>query len=92
MGLFSSPAKVYKPAAEVDLGPGSDEFYISPNVKGPIYLAAGCRLRAEFGVPNSVLGVEGNSAGLNSVLGVHTREFCLPFFCQILYFSYYLGV
>jgi hypothetical protein len=86
MGLFSSPAKVYKPAAEVDLGPGSDEFYISPNVKGPIYLAAGCRLRAEFGVPNSVLGVEGNSAGLNSVLGVHTREFCLPFFSQILCF------
>ncbi|TVU51081.1 hypothetical protein EJB05_02487 [Eragrostis curvula] len=35
MGLFSSPAKVYKPAAEVDLGPGSDEFYISPNVKAP---------------------------------------------------------
>jgi hypothetical protein len=34
MGLFNSPAKVYKPAAEVDLGPGSDEFYISPNVKG----------------------------------------------------------
>ncbi|OEL29244.1 Fatty acid amide hydrolase [Dichanthelium oligosanthes] len=34
MGLFSSPAKVYKPAADVDLGPGSDEFYISPNVKG----------------------------------------------------------
>ncbi|KAK3136216.1 hypothetical protein QOZ80_5BG0429840 [Eleusine coracana subsp. coracana] len=35
MGLFTSPAKVYKPAAEVDLGPGSDEFYISPNVKAP---------------------------------------------------------
>jgi hypothetical protein len=35
MGLFSSPAKVYKPAADVDLGPGSDEFYISPNVKAP---------------------------------------------------------
>jgi hypothetical protein len=34
MGLFSSPPKVYKPAADVDLGPGSDEFYISPNVKG----------------------------------------------------------
>jgi len=34
MGLFSSPAKVYKPAAEVDLGPGSDEHYISPNVRG----------------------------------------------------------
>lgn len=34
MGLFSSPAKVYKPAADVDLGPGSDELYISPNVKG----------------------------------------------------------
>lgn len=35
MGLLRSPAKVYKPAAEVDLGPGSDEVYISPNVKGP---------------------------------------------------------
>ncbi|RLM69200.1 hypothetical protein C2845_PM17G02880 [Panicum miliaceum] len=35
MGLFSSPAKVYKPAAEVDLGPGSDEHYISPNVRAP---------------------------------------------------------
>ena len=34
MGLFSSPPKVYKPAADVDLGAGSDEFYISPNVKG----------------------------------------------------------
>jgi hypothetical protein len=34
MGLFSSPAKVYKPAAEVDLGPDSDEHYISPNVRG----------------------------------------------------------
>ncbi|EEC68925.1 hypothetical protein OsI_37616 [Oryza sativa Indica Group] len=28
-------AKVYKPAAEVNLGPDSDEFYISPNVKAP---------------------------------------------------------
>ncbi|KAJ1274585.1 hypothetical protein BS78_05G073100 [Paspalum vaginatum] len=35
MGLFSSPPKVYKPAAEVDLGPDSDEQYISPNVKAP---------------------------------------------------------
>ncbi|WVZ88555.1 hypothetical protein U9M48_035063 [Paspalum notatum var. saurae] len=35
MGLFSSPPKVYKPAADVDLGPGSDELYISPNVKAP---------------------------------------------------------
>ncbi|KAG0520227.1 hypothetical protein BDA96_08G055500 [Sorghum bicolor] len=35
MGLFSSPPKVYKPAADVDLGAGSDEFYISPNVKAP---------------------------------------------------------
>ncbi|OQU82978.1 hypothetical protein SORBI_3005G055400 [Sorghum bicolor] len=37
MGLFSSPAKVYKPAAEVDLGPHSvaGEHYISPNVKAP---------------------------------------------------------
>ena len=34
MGLFSSPAKVYKPVAEVDLGPGSDQHYISPNVRG----------------------------------------------------------
>ncbi|KAL6653504.1 hypothetical protein ACP70R_009082 [Stipagrostis hirtigluma subsp. patula] len=34
MGLFSSSApKVYKPAPEVDLGPESDEHYISPNVK-----------------------------------------------------------
>lgn len=35
MGIFSSSAKVYKPAAEVNLGPDSDEFYISPNVKAP---------------------------------------------------------
>ncbi|KAL6653505.1 hypothetical protein ACP70R_009083 [Stipagrostis hirtigluma subsp. patula] len=36
MGLFSSSApKVYKPAQEVDLGPESDEHYISPNVKAP---------------------------------------------------------
>nr|CAB3491049.1 unnamed protein product [Digitaria exilis] len=35
MGLFSSPPKVYKPAAEVDLGPDSDEHYISPNVRAP---------------------------------------------------------
>jgi len=35
MGLFSSPAKVYKPAAEVDLGPGSDEHDISPSVRAP---------------------------------------------------------
>ncbi|WVZ54103.1 hypothetical protein U9M48_004961, partial [Paspalum notatum var. saurae] len=35
MGLFRSPPKVYKPAAEVDLGPDSDEHYISPNVKAP---------------------------------------------------------
>jgi hypothetical protein len=34
MGVFSSSAKVYRPAAEVDLGPGSGELYISPNVKG----------------------------------------------------------
>uniref|UniRef100_A0ACD5WB14 Uncharacterized protein n=1 Tax=Avena sativa TaxID=4498 RepID=A0ACD5WB14_AVESA len=33
--LFSSSPKVYKPAPEVDLGPGSDELYISPNVKAP---------------------------------------------------------
>ncbi|KAK3118145.1 hypothetical protein QOZ80_9BG0694910 [Eleusine coracana subsp. coracana] len=30
-----SAAKVYKPAAEVNLGPDSDEHYISPNVKAP---------------------------------------------------------
>ncbi|PVH33678.1 hypothetical protein PAHAL_8G043700 [Panicum hallii] len=35
MGLFRSPGKVYKPAAEVDLGPGSDEHYISPIVRAP---------------------------------------------------------
>lgn len=35
MGIFGSAAKVYRPAAEVDLGPGSAEHYISPNVKGP---------------------------------------------------------
>jgi hypothetical protein len=34
MGLILSSPKVYKPASEVDLGPGSDELYISPNVKG----------------------------------------------------------
>jgi hypothetical protein len=33
--LPSMAAKVYKPAAEVNLGPDSDEFYISPNVKAP---------------------------------------------------------
>jgi len=54
MGLFSSPPKVYKPAADVDLGPGSDEFYISPNVKG---LSARFCLPApkNFGVLNSVV-------------------------------------
>jgi hypothetical protein len=36
MGVFGSSAKVYQPAAEVDLGPGSGELYISPNVKGSI--------------------------------------------------------
>ncbi|XP_062197363.1 uncharacterized protein LOC133900274 [Phragmites australis] len=35
MGLFSSAPKVYKPAAEVNLGADSDEHYISPNVKAP---------------------------------------------------------
>ncbi|KAK1646901.1 hypothetical protein QYE76_064706 [Lolium multiflorum] len=35
MGLILSSPKVYKPASEVDLGPGSDELYISPNVKAP---------------------------------------------------------
>ncbi|KQJ92076.1 hypothetical protein BRADI_4g41550v3 [Brachypodium distachyon] len=35
MGIFGSAAKVYRPAAEVDLGPGSAEHYISPNVKAP---------------------------------------------------------
>ncbi|VAH11163.1 unnamed protein product [Triticum turgidum subsp. durum] len=35
MGLFGSSAKVYRPAPEVDLGPGSGELYISPNVKAP---------------------------------------------------------
>ncbi|VAH23230.1 unnamed protein product [Triticum turgidum subsp. durum] len=35
MGLFGSSAKVYRPAPEVDLGPGSAELYISPNVKAP---------------------------------------------------------
>jgi hypothetical protein len=53
MGLFSSPPKVYKPAADVDLGPGSDEFYISPNVKG--LLAPAFLLRRIFGVLNSVV-------------------------------------
>uniref|UniRef100_A0A1D1Z8P9 Fatty acid amide hydrolase n=1 Tax=Anthurium amnicola TaxID=1678845 RepID=A0A1D1Z8P9_9ARAE len=35
MGLFKTQGKVYKPAAEVDLGPGSDEIYIRANVKAP---------------------------------------------------------
>uniref|UniRef100_A0A452ZZH0 Uncharacterized protein n=1 Tax=Aegilops tauschii subsp. strangulata TaxID=200361 RepID=A0A452ZZH0_AEGTS len=35
MGVFGSSAKVYRPAPEVDLGPGSGELYISPNVKAP---------------------------------------------------------
>ncbi|CAM0874629.1 unnamed protein product [Alopecurus aequalis] len=35
MGLIRSAPKVYKPASEVDLVPGSDELYISPNVKAP---------------------------------------------------------
>lgn len=34
MGVFSSAPKVYKPASEVNLGADSNEFYISPNVKG----------------------------------------------------------
>ena len=37
MGLVCSAPKVYKPAAEVDLGPDSDEHYISPNVKGSFF-------------------------------------------------------
>jgi hypothetical protein len=83
MGLFSSPAMVYKPVAEVDLYPGSDEFYISPNVEGAI-LAASCRFYAEFGVLNSVFGVEENSVGMNTVLGVY--ESSADPFCQILHF------
>lgn len=35
MGFFRSPGKVYKPAADVDLGPGSDETYRHANVKAP---------------------------------------------------------
>uniref|UniRef100_A0A0E0MCW8 Amidase domain-containing protein n=1 Tax=Oryza punctata TaxID=4537 RepID=A0A0E0MCW8_ORYPU len=31
----TSAPKVYKPASEVNLGPDSNEFYISPNVKAP---------------------------------------------------------
>jgi len=48
MGLFSSPPKVYKPAADVDLGPGSDEFYISPNVKGLLAPAFLLRINSVF--------------------------------------------
>ncbi|XP_020106586.1 fatty acid amide hydrolase-like [Ananas comosus] len=35
MGIFKSEGKVYKPVADVDLGPDSDEFYIHANVKAP---------------------------------------------------------
>lgn len=35
MGFFRSEGVVYKPANEVNLGPDSDEVYISPNVKAP---------------------------------------------------------
>ncbi|KAL2941900.1 Fatty acid amide hydrolase [Bienertia sinuspersici] len=35
MGFFRSEGVVYKPVDEVDVGPYSDEVYISPNVKAP---------------------------------------------------------
>ncbi|XP_010674370.2 fatty acid amide hydrolase isoform X1 [Beta vulgaris subsp. vulgaris] len=35
MGFFGSEGVIYKPVDEVDVGPNSDEVYISPNVKAP---------------------------------------------------------
>lgn len=34
MGFFRSEGVIYKPVDEIDIGPYSDEVYISPNVKG----------------------------------------------------------
>jgi hypothetical protein len=54
MGLFRSPGKVYKPAAEVDLGPGSDEHYISPIVRGQsCVLTIQFRLQSLFGIQSN---------------------------------------
>ncbi|CAO2827361.1 unnamed protein product [Amaranthus hypochondriacus] len=35
MGFFRSEGVIYKPVDEIDIGPYSDEVYISPNVKAP---------------------------------------------------------
>ncbi|XP_059624534.1 fatty acid amide hydrolase-like [Cornus florida] len=35
MGFFKAEAAVYKPVADVDLGPNSDEVYLRANVKAP---------------------------------------------------------
>ncbi|XP_022750870.1 fatty acid amide hydrolase-like [Durio zibethinus] len=35
MGLLRADGVVYKPVEQIDLGPGSKEFYIKPNVKAP---------------------------------------------------------
>ncbi|KAK9265597.1 hypothetical protein L1049_019667 [Liquidambar formosana] len=35
MGLFTTEGVVYKPVKDVDLGPTSDEVYLSPDVKAP---------------------------------------------------------
>ncbi|XWS41254.1 hypothetical protein CRYUN_Cryun17cG0066000 [Craigia yunnanensis] len=35
MGLFRASGVVYKPVEEIDLGPGSNEFYLTAKVKAP---------------------------------------------------------
>ncbi|XP_022741594.1 fatty acid amide hydrolase-like [Durio zibethinus] len=35
MGLFKAAGVVYKPVEQIDLGPGSNEFYLKANVKAP---------------------------------------------------------
>lgn len=34
MGIFKDNGVVYKPVSDVDVGPHSDDVYISPKVKG----------------------------------------------------------
>ena len=38
MGFFRSEGVIYKPADEVNLGPDSDEAYLSPHVKGLFFV------------------------------------------------------
>ena len=74
MGLICSSPRVYKPAPEVDLGPGSDELYISPNVKGSFLSLPGPGWFDNVGV--RALAVPGS----DSCASVETFLFCFVFF------------